>query len=129
MRPVTALALFAASALTIAAPSAGKAQTPNPYLKGDGSGDLEIGRVLSFGDSYSKLKRKTKFTNWVEQMRDEGEALSIAGYGVSGATAANVAVNGSTRTFRQQFNKWRNAGAAFRRQPRHGRLFRLQRHQ
>ncbi len=64
-----ALALSAVGALTFAAAGAGRAETPNPYLKSDGSGDVEIGRLLSFGDSYSALRRKTRFTNWVEQLR------------------------------------------------------------
>jgi lysophospholipase L1-like esterase len=104
----TALAVLAAGA-----PGGRVAWAESPYVRSGTVDDIEIDRLVSFGDSYSKLRRKTRFTNWVEQMRDEGDASAIEGYGVSGATAANVAVNGARRSFRQQITKWQNSGRVF----------------
>jgi hypothetical protein len=106
------LASAAVSALAAGAP-VGAARAESPYVRSGTVDDIEIDRLVSFGDSYSRLNRKTRFRNFVEQMRDEGDASAIQGLGVSGATAANVEVNGSRKSFRQQLNKWRNAGPVF----------------
>ena len=41
---------------------------PNPYASGLGDTDIAIRRLVVFGDSYSKLKRKS-WHNWAEQLR------------------------------------------------------------
>jgi phospholipase/lecithinase/hemolysin len=108
-------ALLASTAVSVLAASApvGTARAESPYVRSGTVDDIEIDRMVSFGDSYSRLNRKIRFKNFVEQMRDEGDASSVQGFGVSGATAANIEVNGSRKSFRQQLNRWRNAGPVF----------------
>ncbi|MEK0084251.1 SGNH/GDSL hydrolase family protein [Benzoatithermus flavus] len=80
---------------------------------------LSIPRITSFGDSYSKLRRYVQdpatgkwvlVRNFLDQSLDEGKAGALAGYAVSGATAANVAVNGKKNSFAQQVDRWIAAG-------------------
>jgi hypothetical protein len=66
------------------------------------------GRLTVFGDSYSRLRRKS-FPNWAEQLRNEGDVSSLASFAVSGATAATVGTN----NFRSQYNRWLNTSPTF----------------
>jgi phospholipase/lecithinase/hemolysin len=83
---------------------------------------VAIPRITAFGDSYSRLQRSStdpvtgklwRVRNWLEQSVAEGNATAIAGYAVSGATAASKATpDGTKKTFAQQVTKWVNAGAS-----------------
>ena len=84
---------------------------PNPYASGLGDTDIAIRRLVVFGDSYSKLKRKS-WRNWSEQLRYDltnpatGKALvtALPAYAVSGATAGTYA--NSTNNFARQVTRW-----------------------
>jgi hypothetical protein len=80
----------------------------NPYNGGGGIGDVEIGKLTVFGDSYSALRRKS-FPNWAEQLRNEGDVATIDGYARSGAIAATVGDN----RFRNQYNLWTSTSPTF----------------
>jgi hypothetical protein len=82
---------------------------------------LSIPRVTSFGDSYSKLRRLeqdpatgkwVRIRNYLEQSVAEGQAGEVAGYAVSGATAANVAIGNKKNSFGQQIDRWIAAGGS-----------------
>lgn len=107
-----ALALLAMGARPAAAETYGFLVDPN----------LSIPRVTSFGDSYSKLRRVeqdpvtgrwVRIRNYLEQPQAEGQVKGLAGYGESGATAANVTVNGKKNSFSQQIDRWVAAGGTF----------------
>lgn len=93
---------------------------PDPGLDGIDVTGFQIPRVTSFGDSYSRLNRSVRHPttgryvrvrNWAEQAVLDGHAGTIAGYAVSGASAANVPVyNGQVNSFAQQITRWINAG-------------------
>jgi phospholipase/lecithinase/hemolysin len=107
------LASTVLATLAVGTLGSGAARAESPYVRSGSVDDIEIDRLVAFGDSYTRLKRKFRFTNWIEQMRDEGDASAIQGFAVSGATAANVAVNGARRSFRQQITSWQNSGPVF----------------
>ncbi len=91
---------------------------PNPYASGLGDTDISIRRLVVFGDSYSKLKRKS-WRNWSEQLRYElsnpatGKTLvtALPAYAVSGATAGSYA--GSTNDLTQQVTRWLGTAPKF----------------
>lgn len=91
---------------------------PNPYASGLGDTDISIRRAVVFGDSYSKLKRKS-WHNWAEQLRYDliNPALSktlitaLPAYAVSGATAGTYL--GSTNDFTHQVTHWLGTSPKF----------------
>lgn len=84
----------------------------NPYVVGSNTDDVFIKKLAAFGDSYSRLKRKS-FPNWIEQLKADGDLSILQGLAVSGATAANVAVGGKVNSFNQQITRWLNSGPQF----------------
>jgi hypothetical protein len=56
-------ALLAPAAVSVLAAGAlvGTAQAESPYVGSGTVDDIEIDRLVSFGDSYSRLNRKTRF--------------------------------------------------------------------
>ena len=91
---------------------------PNPYASGLGDIDIAIRRLVVFGDSYSKLKRKS-WRNWSEQLRYDltnpatGKTLvtALPAYAVSGATAGTYL--GSTNDFARQVTRWLDTAPKF----------------
>lgn len=83
---------------------------------------FSIARVTAFGDSYTRLQRTVphpvsgaavRVRNWVEQANLDGFSGATAGYAVSGASAANIAVypGKPVNSFAQQVQRWVGAGA------------------
>lgn len=108
------LRLAAALLLCLAWSGGAAAQSfavPNPYASGLDGDDIAIRRLVAFGDSYTKLKRKS-WRNWAEQLRYELTnpatartlVTALPGYAVSGATAGTYA--GSTNDFTRQVTRW-----------------------
>ena len=91
---------------------------PNPYASGVGDTHLAIRRLVVFGDSYSKLKRKS-WRNWAEQLRYDltnpatGKTLVslLPSYAVSGATAGTY--TGSTNDLTRQVTRWLGTAPKF----------------
>jgi phospholipase/lecithinase/hemolysin len=113
--------LWLAAAICVLGPGVATAQSfivPNPYASGTGDTDIAIRRLVVFGDSYSKLKRKS-WRNWSEQLRYEltnpatGKALvtALPAYAVGGATAGTYA--GSTNDFARQVTRWLGTAPKF----------------
>lgn len=110
-----ALHAFVAVVL-LASGSAGAALAANPYL--DSVGNIDIDRLLAFGDSYTLLGRKARFMNWVELLRAEGDINrprnclvngGLSGCAVGGATAATLQTN-NLRAQVGRFLDARNSG-------------------
>lgn len=103
-------ALAGAAAAATTAPAAAYT-VPNPYATGPAPADVRIRKLVVFGDSFSKLNRKS-FRNWAEQLRyDElnrttglPQVATLVGRAVSGATAG--AYPGSTNDFATQVTDW-----------------------
>ena len=102
---------------TVAAPSV-RASSTSKALAG-----FSIPRVTAFGDSYTRLQRtvrhpttgaSVRVRNWVEQTNLDGYSGATAGYGVSGASAANIAVypGKPVNSFAQQVQRWMANGAS-----------------
>lgn len=96
---------IAAVAASAARKAAVSYKVPNPYVMGGNTDDIVIGRLVVFGDSYSRLKRRP-FLNWAEQLKADGDVGTLQGFAVSGATAANLPVGGRRKTFAQQISRW-----------------------
>lgn len=117
VRTLLASTALALTLLQTAAPvAAAPYPMPDPGLNGVDINGFRIPRITSFGDSYSRLGRSVRHPttqrwvpvpNWAEQSVTDGHAGAVAGYAVSGATAANIAVyNGQVNSFAQQVNRW-----------------------
>ena len=113
--------LWLAAALYVLGPGGATAQSfavPNPYAAGTGDTDIAIRRLVAFGDSYTKLKRKS-WRNWAEQLRYEltnpatGKTLvtALPGYAVGGATAGSYA--GETNNLARQVTRWLGTSPKF----------------
>jgi phospholipase/lecithinase/hemolysin len=70
---------------------------------------LEVDKLTLFGDSYTALGRTTRFLNWAEQLKAEGDVATLASFAKSGATAATVGTN----HFKKQFNAFAKTNATF----------------
>lgn len=90
----------------------------NPYASGTGDTEIAIRRLVVFGDSYSKLKRKS-WRNWAEQLRYDlthpatGKPLVslLPAYAQSGATSGSYA--GSTNDLTRQVTRWLGTAPKF----------------
>lgn len=115
-KPSPARSLYAGAAvLLVGLATAGvQAQTyavPHPYaVTQDTSSPIDVRRLVLFGDSYSRLRRKP-FQNWAEQIRsdttDSVDLANISGRAVSGATAVDVVrPDGTRNSFQSQLDAW-----------------------
>jgi phospholipase/lecithinase/hemolysin len=120
-RVATGACLWLAAALCVLVSGGATAQSfavPNPHAAGLGDTDIAIRRLVVFGDSYTKLKRKS-WRNWAEQLRHEltnpatGKTLvtALPGYAVSGATAGSYA--GETNNLARQVTRWLGTSPKF----------------
>jgi lysophospholipase L1-like esterase len=111
LRHLAAAAILVLAGLGGTVAPAAAYTVPNPYATGPDPADVRIGKLVVFGDSFSKLNRKS-FRNWAEQLRyDElnratglPQVATLAGRAVSGATAGTYP--GSTNDFATQVAKW-----------------------
>src|SRR3712207_1266289 len=101
LRHLAAAAVLILAGLGGAVVPAAASTVSNPYATGPSPADIGIRTLTIFGDSFSKLKRRS-FPNWAEQLRydeinhntNRTQVSALVGLAVSGATAG--AYPGST---------------------------------